>query len=208
MARLQEARSEETKQAILQAAGRLFSAKGFDAVSIREIAKAAGCSHTTLYIYFKDKEALLHELSVGPLEELYRQLAAIQSAEALTPEQKVKQVSSSFIHFCLTHRNMYTLFFMTKSERVDSQEPSSALNRLRNQMFALLQRVLLGCLPDVGEETALAYARIYFYALHGIVGTYSQSEESAEALLERLRPTFELAIEVLLAGFHKQEERE
>lgn len=207
MARIQESRSEETKQAILQAAGQLFAAKGFDAVSIREIAKAAGCSHTTLYLYFKDKEALLHELSVGPLEGLYQQLASIQADGALTPEQRVKMVSSSFIRFCLLHRNMYALFFMTKAERVDSQEPASALNRLRNQLFALLQESLLGCLPaDVGEEAALAYARIYFYTLHGIIGTYSQSEESLEALLQRLAPTFELAIDVLLGGFSKKEE--
>ena len=189
-------------------AGTLFAEKGFDAVSIREIAKAAGCSHTTLYIYFKDKEALLHELSVGPLEELFQQLQAIMGDESLAPREKAKSLGSRFVRFCLLHRNMYPLFFMTRAGRVDCAEPAFALNRLRNRLFGMLQESLLACLPpDVGEETGLAYARIYFYTLHGIVGTYSQSEEPLASLLERLTPTFELTVEVLLDGFTQNEKK-
>jgi hypothetical protein len=99
---------------------------------------------------------------------------------------------------------MYGLFFMTKAERVDSTDPASALNKLRNQLFALLQSALLDSLPaGIREEDALAYARIYFYALHGIVATYSQSEEPLQSLLQRLSPTFELTVDVLIAGCSK-----
>ncbi len=63
-----ELRSEETKRMILKAAGKLFSEKGYDAVTMREIAKEAGCSHTTIYLYFKDKETLLHQLSMPTLQ--------------------------------------------------------------------------------------------------------------------------------------------
>jgi len=208
MGRLQESRSEETRRAILSAAGRLFAQKGFDAVSIREIAKEAGCSHTTLYIYFKDKEALLHELSVGPLEGLHQQLREVLDDKSLAPREKAKRLGSRFVQFCLEHRTMYSLFFTTKAERVDCPEPAVPLNRLRNQLFGMLRESLLACLPpDLKEETGLAYARIYFYTLHGIVGTYNQSEEPLEQLLERLTPTFELTVEVLLDGFIQNEKR-
>ena len=63
-----ELRSEETKRMILKAAGKLFSEKGYDAVTMREIAKEAGCSHTTIYLYFNDKETLLHQLSMPTLK--------------------------------------------------------------------------------------------------------------------------------------------
>ena len=75
----QEQRSEETKKQILQSAGKLFAKKGYDAVTIREIAKDAGCSHTTIYLYFKDKEALLHQLSMPSLQKLHQQLQQISS---------------------------------------------------------------------------------------------------------------------------------
>ncbi|WP_127588190.1 TetR/AcrR family transcriptional regulator [Paenibacillus koleovorans] len=80
----QEQRSEETKKNIVDAAEKLFSEHGYEAVTMREIAKEAGCSHTTIYIYFKDKEALLHQLSVPPLERLKRSLQDILERK---PEQ-------------------------------------------------------------------------------------------------------------------------
>ncbi|USK36536.1 TetR/AcrR family transcriptional regulator (plasmid) [Bacillus sp. F19] len=70
----QERRSDKTKKMILIAAGKLFSKKGYDSVTMREIAKEAGCSHTTIYLYFKDKVTLLHQLSMPSLQELQQQL--------------------------------------------------------------------------------------------------------------------------------------
>ncbi|WP_432774557.1 TetR/AcrR family transcriptional regulator [Brevibacillus gelatini] len=201
MATRQEIRSEETKRAILAAATELFAKRGFDAVSIREIAKAAGCSHTTLYIYFKDKEALLHQLSKGPLQSLAEQIERTLADEALSPRAKLREISRQFIRFCLGNRNMYTLFFMVKASRIDVEEPEKELQALRTHLFGLLRRAVLLALPEeVAEEEALAFARIYFYTLHGIVGTYTHSEEPLDSLLERLSPTFELAVDVILAG--------
>ncbi|MED4586818.1 TetR/AcrR family transcriptional regulator [Brevibacillus choshinensis] len=205
----QEMRSEETKKAILTAAAELFSVKGFDAVSIREIAKAAGCSHTTLYIYFTDKEALLHQLSVEPLQALQQQMENVLSQHTLSPEDQLKKVSTQFIEFCLLHRTMYTLFFIVKASRIDVEaEPSTELQKLRTKLFGTLRQALLQCLPAGGkEEQVLAFARIYFYTLHGIIGTYTQSEETMEQLKERLASTFEMSVEVVLAGSKQMMDR-
>ncbi|WP_408897343.1 TetR/AcrR family transcriptional regulator [Nocardioides sp. R1-1] len=43
---------------ILDAAGALYAEHGVDAVAMREIATAAGCSRATLYRYFPDRPAL------------------------------------------------------------------------------------------------------------------------------------------------------
>ncbi|MGF9908151.1 TetR/AcrR family transcriptional regulator [Brevibacillus porteri] len=209
MASKQEIRSEETKRAILTAAADLFATRGFDTVSIREIAKAAGCSHTTLYIYFKDKEALLHHLSKEPLQSLALQMEETLSKYGRTPEEILRKISSQFIHFCLRNRTMYTLFFMIKASRIDGEEPEKELQTLRNQLFGLLKQAVRRCLPsDVEEEKALAHARIYFYTLHGIVGTYTHSEEPLDSLMERLAPTFALSVDVFLAGSQKIMNRE
>ncbi|MGZ4113011.1 MAG: TetR/AcrR family transcriptional regulator, partial [Tumebacillaceae bacterium] len=93
-----ELKSEETKRAIVSAAGQLFADRGYEAVTMREIAKAAGCSHTTIYIYYKDKEALLHQLSMAPLEELHGKMEAVMKVQSLTPEAKLRAVTRSFLH--------------------------------------------------------------------------------------------------------------
>lgn len=201
----QEIRSEETKRSILQAAGQLFSTRGYDSVTMREIAKAAGCSHTTIYIYFKDKEALLHQLSMGPLAELKEQLTAILNEPGPVPEEKLTRISEEMIRFYLANRSMYEIFFTVRSVRVDEPNPTTELNRMRNSLFALLQQGVEMCLPvPHTAEQVLAYSRIYFYTLQGIMATYANSEESGEQLMERLGATFREAIEVLLIGFtHK-----
>ncbi|MGG4456527.1 TetR/AcrR family transcriptional regulator [Brevibacillus porteri] len=209
MASKQEIRSEETKRAILTAAADLFATRGFDTVSIREIAKAAGCSHTTLYIYFKDKEALLHHLSKEPLQSLALQMEETLSKQGRTPEEILREISSQFIHFCLRNRTMYTLFFMINASRIDVEETEKELQTLRNHLFGLLRQAVRRCLPnEIEEEKALALARIYFYTLHGIVGTYTHSEEPLDSLMERLAPTFALSIDVFLAGSQKIMNRE
>lgn len=45
-----------TKDNIIEQALRLFSAKGFEAVSVRDIARAVGIKESSLYYHFKNKQ--------------------------------------------------------------------------------------------------------------------------------------------------------
>ena len=49
---------DEMKQKILDAALRMYSEKGYSTATIADIAEAAGLGKGTLYLYFKNKEAL------------------------------------------------------------------------------------------------------------------------------------------------------
>jgi len=55
-------KSERSREAILQAALRLFSRQGYRGTSIREIADGAGLSTGNVYHHFADKEALFTTL--------------------------------------------------------------------------------------------------------------------------------------------------
>ncbi len=50
------------RRQILEGASAIFRALGFDAASMGEIAKAAGVSKGTLYVYFKDKDELFQAI--------------------------------------------------------------------------------------------------------------------------------------------------
>ena len=50
------------RRQILDGARQVFLAQGFDAASMGEIARAAGVSKGTLYVYFASKEELFGEL--------------------------------------------------------------------------------------------------------------------------------------------------
>jgi len=78
MARKTGSHSEITGPRIRAAAQTLIAQHGFAAVSMRQIAAEVGVQAGTLYLYFKDKQALLFELMEEHMEELH---AAWQQVE-------------------------------------------------------------------------------------------------------------------------------
>ena len=56
-------KKEDTKQIILEKALELFSEKGYDSVSVGEIAKAVGIKAPSLYNHFKSKQAIFDEIA-------------------------------------------------------------------------------------------------------------------------------------------------
>ena len=70
--RPREARQSERRAAILAAALEEFSASGFQATRLDDVARRAGVAKGTIYLYFRDKESLFQELvrtMLGPLVE-------------------------------------------------------------------------------------------------------------------------------------------
>ncbi|WP_328959949.1 helix-turn-helix domain-containing protein [Streptomyces virginiae] len=57
-----ERKKAQTRQALTDAAVRLFTERGFDNVGVREVAEAADVSLSTLFKHFPSKEALVFDL--------------------------------------------------------------------------------------------------------------------------------------------------
>jgi AcrR family transcriptional regulator len=57
---LRERKKQQTRQQIFEAARALFEAKGFDRVSVAEIARAVDVSEVTVFNYFPTKEDLFY----------------------------------------------------------------------------------------------------------------------------------------------------
>ncbi|WP_067183652.1 TetR/AcrR family transcriptional regulator [Microtetraspora niveoalba] len=73
MAGLREDKKRRTRQAIADVAMRLFAERGFEAVTVNEIAQAAGVVKVTLFKYFPTKESLvLHALEDEDLAAIVR----------------------------------------------------------------------------------------------------------------------------------------
>lgn len=65
---------EETTEAILDAAEKLFAERGFTAVSVRDIAAAAGVSHALVHRYLGSKEQV-YKVMLGRRETVIRDAA-------------------------------------------------------------------------------------------------------------------------------------
>ena len=69
---LREQKKQVTHQNVLKTAARLFSAQGFSAASMDQIALEVSVSRSTLFNYFSSKDAIITALA-EPFESLYPQ---------------------------------------------------------------------------------------------------------------------------------------
>ena len=100
---------EELRGRILEAARELFLAEGYDAVTMRKIAERIEYSPTAIYLYFKDKPALIRELVAGDFRALAQQFSTI--ARVGDPIERLRQTGRAYIEFGLAHPSAYRTMF-------------------------------------------------------------------------------------------------
>lgn len=91
-------RSEARPEEILDAALAEFTACGFEAARMEDIAKAAGLSKAAIYLYFPSKMALLEaliEAKVAPLAAQAQKLAAAGRDDPLTALRMLATVAAA-----------------------------------------------------------------------------------------------------------------
>ena len=91
----------ETKQHILNMAEQLFALRGFDGVSMREIAEACDITKANIYYYFKDKESLYLEVLENDLLEIIAALRLAARAEG-TCRVRIARIVASIARVPLT----------------------------------------------------------------------------------------------------------
>ena len=73
--------NNDKRRQIIDGAGEVFLAKGFDAASMAEIARVAGVSKGTLYVYFKNKEDLFAAIIQRKKSLVFEKLREIVEAD-------------------------------------------------------------------------------------------------------------------------------
>ncbi|MFZ3559858.1 MULTISPECIES: TetR/AcrR family transcriptional regulator [unclassified Streptomyces] len=79
---LRERKKRQTRQYISDVATGLFLERGFDAVTVAEIADAANVSVNTVYNYFPAKEDLFLDRSAGVIDRMSRWVRARDAGES------------------------------------------------------------------------------------------------------------------------------
>ncbi|HZL31638.1 MAG TPA: TetR/AcrR family transcriptional regulator [Pseudolabrys sp.] len=80
-AKTREARGAARRAAILAAALDEFSAQGFEAARLDDVARRAGIAKGTIYLYFRDKESLFQELVRTMLAPMIAGIEAIGTVD-------------------------------------------------------------------------------------------------------------------------------
>ncbi|HTQ03625.1 MAG TPA: TetR/AcrR family transcriptional regulator [Polyangiaceae bacterium] len=163
-----ERERQELRQRILDAARELFAARGYESVTMREIARRIEYSATALYKHFADKEALVRELCRHDFDALaQRLLEAVSSGD---PFERFARAGLVYLDFAARHPQHYRLMFMgglppTTPETGERDDPQhNAYVFVRALVTALLEAQLLR--PELTDVDLVAQTT--WAAVHGV----------------------------------------
>jgi len=97
---------------ILEAAKKLFVQEGYEATSIRKIAKEIEFSPTTIYLYYKDKNDIMYALHKEGFTMLREKFQVLMSVEH--PYERLKAIGKTYIEFGLHNPEFYEVMFIMK----------------------------------------------------------------------------------------------
>ncbi len=114
-----EREKERRRQTILDAAGRVFAARGFHGASMNEIAREAELAPGTLYLYFKDKGLLYAALFMSKLGAMVGQIEEA-AREGADPLESLRNAVRAHMEF--NDRNREFLEVVTRHRPADQRE--------------------------------------------------------------------------------------
>jgi TetR/AcrR family transcriptional regulator len=193
------------REKLLTVATGLFATKGFAAVSIRDLAQAAGVNSALISYYFGGKEGLYGEV----LEAQFR--CFVETARAamesdLPTEQKIRQWARALLDFHRTHPCWLRLYFSELSNPTPCLE--SVVTPYMSQAKEVTTRMIAQGISD-GELSpgldpqfaivSLAAMLNYFFLVRPIIGPLRSPEEelAAKAMEETY---FQQAVDIFLHG--------
>jgi AcrR family transcriptional regulator len=159
----------EDRARILAAAERLFAQSGYEGVSMRNVAKEAGCSPAALYTLFPHKRALLRNIweeAFAALDEALMRAARRQR----DPIERLKLLGRAFVDFWAVRPDHFRAIFLIEDRVVEPGElyfvdTSESLQRL----VALFEQPVseaIGAGRISGQPRATV--ELIFCALHGV----------------------------------------
>jgi TetR/AcrR family transcriptional repressor of nem operon len=143
----------ENRERILQVAGELFRAKGFDGIGVAEIMKAAGLTHGGFYGHFSSKDDLAREASkalVAKTKERWQ--TVIDNAP--------KEPLDALLRHYLSRRNLESsdCVFASLTQEVSRHGPAmqSTFTGGLMDLATILEQVTPGDTPEERRRKALA----------------------------------------------------
>ena len=191
MATLREQKKRQTREAIMQAAVKLFSAKGFDKTSIEELAREAGIGKGTIYSYFETKSDILHAFCEDDLAQLRHELTSQADNKIPILQQMVKIYMGEFRQ--ITQNREFARIFIQETtfpREMDLKRKLENENSYFELLFPLLEKAQKN--GELRSDLELLHITGHFYGLYLLLVSawftgriHSEEAETALATLFR-----------------------
>ena len=157
-------KKKEIRRAILDAAYKLFSKRGYTDTNIADIARTAGVAPANVYIYFPSKLEILFSIYKPWLTKQFDVLE--RSLQPITnPRQRLRKILSTLWREIPSADNGFANNMMQAISAANGRDGYSP--SLRLAIEERLARLLEDCLPSTDRKNARDIARIMLMAFDG-----------------------------------------
>jgi AcrR family transcriptional regulator len=152
------------REALLKATLDLIEQEGIGAVSLRQVARAAGVSPGAPYHHFPDRAALLSTLSDEGFQKLTNTLTEAH-ATTTTPTAALEAILNAYIKFARENPAYFRLMFRPELKQSHKTEPGT---EAAETAFAILENTISDCLPETRTPAEKSVLAITMWSLvHG-----------------------------------------
>jgi AcrR family transcriptional regulator len=165
---------ERRRAEILDAAEALYATKGWDALTVDQVARSARLSRALVYVYFRDKEELLFAIGERAMR-LLRDRFIAAAADHTAGLDQVEAIGRAYMGYAyeFPHYFDFCSRFQAHSASVDAGSNEDACQVLGDEVLgAVVQAIETGLRdgsvrPDVGEPKLFAVTLWAF--THGVI---------------------------------------
>jgi TetR/AcrR family transcriptional regulator len=139
-AQRREEEKELRRRSILSAAATAVAEKGFDAITMGDIAKQARLSRGLVYFYFQDKVDLLNALAHEGMQELVSSFGAAVEAHEVGIDQ-IRAIGRAYVRFAHEHPVLFEALARFETRELDPEEAEhheAAMMYVSNQTLRLM----------------------------------------------------------------------
>jgi len=167
VAERKERHKEDLKKDILTAAKQLFTEKGFEATSIRAIAEKIEYSPATIYLYYKDKNEIVHALHQDGFNLLMQHFSKINFSQPAFA--RLIALGRAYMQFAFEHPDVYTLLFSMK-EPMQHVAACEIEWHEGDKAFSLLYKTVEDCKQEgyFKDMESVGLSFMIWSAMHGL----------------------------------------
>ena len=159
----------DLKRLIMDTTRKLLVKDGYGNLSMRKIAREINYSATSIYLHFKNKDALCHALIDEGMAMLLAQQARIASEYKDNVVQRLRALCEGYISFGLKHSEYYEIMFLIHPD-FENRFPKASYRRARRNLD--LFKVTLDEGIEKGQidsQDTYATTNAVWASLHGAV---------------------------------------
>jgi AcrR family transcriptional regulator len=187
------------RNTILQAATRLFAAKGFEQTSVRKISEEVGLSVPGMFHYVPSKEEMLNEIMIGFMDEVFKGLMEIYNSDTGTIE-KLEGVCKFYVRHYVGHKDELTIL-VTEGKSLSPKHRRDFIDKQRIYVEAL--KKLFSDLAKEGLLKSIDHSVLAFIFFGMVNYTYTWYNPQGTMGPEELGDAFS---QVFLRGVLKHQE--